>query len=327
MKSEWCTSPFDHLKSYFKDSIPSIILELQGGLSSAKNYKITIDHHDYVLRVLNPSISIEVRQQEANAAMYAGERGIGPHVFYIDSDYNALIMDFVSGKTLDFSVVNDQEKLYSLLQTIKQLHKSTGQFPKGLTVFERIELQVERLKQTEIPFPSKSIQDALSKLKYLKKIFDQEPLVPCHNDLNALNIIFNEDIFKVIDWSDAGMGHVFNDLGFFALVNCMGKEGDCKILNLYLGRVPSKKELDLLRYMKKVNALRIFSKNFPPYEAPIKNEKERAERMNELEKMVWSRNLFGLDHYLDLHIKGQLNSRELVISTALSALRAFLDMD
>jgi thiamine kinase-like enzyme len=223
-------------------------------------------------------------------------------------------------------VINNQEKLKILLQVIKQLHMSTGHFPTGLTVFERIRLQIKQLEEYEIPFPSKSVQNALNKLKYYEKLFESEPLAPCHNDLNALNIIINEDAFKFIDWSDAGMGHAFNDLGFFSLVNCLREEQDCKILDLYLERLPSEKELNLFKHLKIVNTLRIFSNNFSPFELPIKNEAERMERIAELEKILWGRDLFPIRYYLNLHIKGQLNSKELVISTCLSALRTFLEL-
>jgi len=319
-------SPFGYLKDHFKNAIPSNISELQGGLSLSKNYKVSVDHLDYVLRLLHPSVSLEVRKHEIDAAIYAGERGLGPSIVYVDANYNVIIMDFVSGTHLTSLVINNQEKLKILLQVIKQLHMSTGHFPTGLTVFERIRLQIKQLEEYEIPFPSKSVQNALNKLKYYEKLFESEPLAPCHNDLNALNIIINEDAFKFIDWSDAGMGHAFNDLGFFSLVNCLREEQDCKILDLYLERLPSEKELNLFKHLKIVNTLRIFSNNFSPFELPIKNEAERMERIAELEKILWGRDLFPIRYYLNLHIKGQLNSKELVISTCLSALRTFLEL-
>jgi thiamine kinase-like enzyme len=276
--------------------------------------------------LLHPSVFLEVRKHETDAAIYAGERGIGPRVVYVDANYYVIIMDFVSGTHLTSLVINNQEKLKILLQLIKQLHMSTGHFPTGLTVFERVRIQIRQLEGSEIPFPSKSVQNALNKLKYYEKLFENEPLAPCHNDLNALNIIISENVFKFIDWSDAGMGHVFSDLGFFSLVNCLGEEQDSKVLDLYLERLPSKKEFNLFKHMKIVNTLRIFSNNFAPFEPPIKNVEERMERIAELEKILWGSDLFPISYYLNLHVKGQLNRKELVISTCLSALRSFLEL-
>lgn len=317
--------PSDYLAKHFKNSKePLTVVELLGGLSGAKNYKVTVEEKDYVLRVLNPAESIEVRQREVMAAIYAGKRGIGPSILYVADNYNAMIMDFIKGQGLTASLLVDKEKLLAFLQTIQRLHESTGDFPRGWTIFEKIRIQLEELVQSEIPVPIEAVNEALVKLRYIEKIFEEEPLVPCHNDLNALNVIAEGMVFKFIDWTDSGMGYAYNDLGYFVLVNCIGEERHCEILELYLGRFPSEKELHLLKLMTKVNMLRIFASSFPAYEPAIVDIEQRIKRKAQLEEMLWDRDLFPLSYFFDLHMKRQLNGKEAVVALSLSALRSFL---
>lgn len=319
-------NPSDYLTKYFKNSKePLLVVRLLGGLSGAENYKITVEGKDYVLRVLNPAESIEIKQREITAATYAGKRSIGPSILYVSDNCSAMIMDYVKGQTLNPSIIAEKENLQALLQTMKRLHESTGDFPRGWTVFERIGIQLEMLLQSKIPVPTEAVNDALKKLGYIKEIFKDELLVPCHNDLNSLNILVEGKTFKFIDWADSGMDYVFNDLGYFALVNAVKEERHCELLELYLERLPSEQELHLLKLMKKVNMLRIFASNFPAYEPSIADIEQRAKRKAELEEMLWERNLFPLSYFFDLHMKGQLNGREAVVALSLSALRSFLN--
>lgn len=316
----------DYLAEYFKEASDSFTLvELQGGLSSAKNYKVTFEGKDYVLRVLNLSASFERRQEEIKAATCAGVLNIGPYIRYVDHGYNAIIMDFVNGQTLSRSLLKQKEMLRSFIQTMKCLHQYSGEFPKGEIVFEKIKLRLERLKQSEIPFPTEEISSALNMLISIEEKFRAEELVPCHNDLSALNVIEEEGVFKFIDWTGAGMGYIYNDLGFFLLVNGIEEDRYSEILNIYLERVASERELHLLKLMVKVNMLRIFASNFPAYEFPISDKELRIKREAQLREILWDDDLPSLGYFFDLHMNGQLNRRrDVIVAYSLRALRSFV---
>ena len=316
----------DYLAEYFKNK-ELTVTELQGGLSNSKNYKITTKEKDYVLRILNPNSSIEERRQEIAAATYAGELEIGPHIFYEDPIYDAIIMDFVKGETLNPSLLKDKKVLIACLQHIQRLHRSTGNFPQGLTVFERIKSQLKNLKQSEIPAPIEAIDNALLKLCNIEKIFYNHALVPCHNDLNALNVILDRTTVKFIDWTDSGMGYAYNELGYFVLVNQIEEERYDEVLEYYLGVKPSVQEIYLLKLMKKINTLRIFASNFPAYESPVLDLDQRIIRTIQLENLLWDPNLLPVSYFIDMHIKGKLCDKELVVMSALSSLRSFLSDD
>src|ERR1700722_11246575 len=94
------TLPFDdsscmrHLKAYFQTNQSITITTLQGGLSSTKNYKITHNGLEYVLRIFDPAVSAKERQQEMKAAKFAEKLGIAPLIHYVSPGYDAMIMDF-----------------------------------------------------------------------------------------------------------------------------------------------------------------------------------------------------------------------------------------
>ncbi len=318
-------APTDYLAEYFLDSRqPLNVVELFGGLSGAKNYKVTVEGKDYVLRILNPENTIEEKKLEITAATYAGNIGIGPFVYFVADHYLAMIMDFVKGDTLSPELFSNEDKLCVFLQTMKRLHEPTRDFPTGLTVFERIRTQVEKIKQNEIPFPKEAVDNALKKLSHIEEMFKEEMLVPCHNDLNSLNVIAEGAVFKFIDWTDAGMGYAYNDLGYFILVNNIEEKRHCEILNHYLGRLPSEQELLLLKLMKQVSMFRIYTSIFSAFEPSMPDWEMREKRQLELEEMLWEKDLPPVSYYFDLHMKGQLNGDEVIRGLKLSALRSFL---
>ena len=318
-------SPSDYLEKYFNNSKDLEVLELFGGLSGAKNYKITADGNDYVLRILNPQDGLQQRQNEIKAAIHAANLNIGPAIYYVDPHYQAMIMGFVKGLTVNPSVWDDKEKLKSFLQIMRQLHESTHpDFPKGWTLIERTRMQLEKLTSSEVPFPKEAVIKALKKLGKIEEVFKNEPLVPCHNDLNSLNIMIEDLTFKIIDWTDAGFGSCYQDLSGFILMNGKDAENQIEILEIYFGRPPSSRELRKFRLMKEVVVLSIFSASFSGYEAPIQDEQLRFLRGAELERLIWEKDLPSLNYFLDLHAQGKLDGNEMMIDVALCALRSFL---
>lgn len=312
-----------YLTEYFKDFKEFTIVKLQGGTTKAKNYKITTKEKDYVLRILDPNTSSKERHQEIEAAAYAGKLEIGPRIFYTDSNHEAMIMEFVKGETLNPFLLKDKAVLRACLQHMQRLHRSRGSFPQGLTVFERIKLRLQNLKQSSIPFPAKAIDEALTKLCDIEKIFQTHSLVPCHNDLNALNVILEGRAVKFIDWTDAGIGYAYNDLGYFILINQIGEERYEEVLTSYLGVLPSSQEICFLKLMKKVSMLRIFATIFPEHEPAILDLEQRKNRSVQLENLLSDAHLLPISYFIDMHINGKLQGQELIRS-AISSLREFL---
>ncbi|MDP1879783.1 MAG: choline/ethanolamine kinase family protein [Parachlamydiaceae bacterium] len=326
--NEVCGDYNGYLNEFFKNpKEPLIVTTLHGGLSQSQNYKIIADGKSYVLRIFDEATALDERQQEINSAVCAGQQGIGPRIVYIDDYFRAMIMDFVEGQTLTRSVLEDKNILRIFLQSLRQLHFTANHFPTGLTVFDKIRLKIEKINQNGIAAPVNSINNALMKLGEIEKILRQYPLVFCHNDLNALNIIVNGKTVKFIDWTESGMDSPYSDLGFFVLVNLIEEERYNEVLESYFGYISSAQEMYLLKLMRKVSTLRIFASFFSDHEPAILDTNQRIQRSLELEKFLSNDCLLPLNYFIDLHIKGQLTDQKMVIMASLSALREFLQDD
>jgi thiamine kinase-like enzyme len=318
----FCNLDLEHLKAHFQTTQNLTVTKLHGGATGARNYKIKDGQKEYVLRILNPAECLEVRQSEIAAAIFAGEKGIGPRVVYTSSGYDAMIMEFLSGHTVFFSM-DQREKMRVVLTTIRALHESTGTFPRGKTVFERIRVQLHEILSGTRGAPQKKIKEALEKLTSLERLFKNETLVPCHQDLNGLNIIENGGEAKLIDWTNAGQSYAIYDLGYFALLNGIHEADHFEFLSLYFGRSPSIAELKLLKAAKQVATLSLFSSLFHDHEPSIADQDERKKRQLELEERLKSHAFLSLADYIDLHRQGQIHHVETLIDVALAALEEF----
>lgn len=98
------------------------------------------------------------------------------------------------------------------------------------------------------------------------------------------------------------------------------------MLSIYLGHCPSENDIKLLKDGTKVALLRLFSTIFLDVEKPISDEKQRLICQAEIEQII-KESAFPLDHYLDLHSQGLLKTKDLALSSSLSALHSFLHLD
>lgn len=290
-----------HLKAYFQDQ-PLSMVKLTGGLTGASNYKITANGREYVLRILDGKTSLKERKWEIDAASYAEKLGIAPAIYYVSPSYDAFIMEYIQGSSFS------KENLSDTVKAIRTLHTSNAPFPQGQTVFEVIRSRFKTFP--EGPIPSQTLNAALTKLEGLEQQFKGMLLVPSHNDLNALNIMTSPKGIKIIDWTAASMNYAYTDLGFFVLANLIPEDQYPELLLLYLGHCPSENEIKLLKIGKNVAILRVFSNiyfDLKPSEIPKPSH--------------------PLDHYVELHSKGLLNTKDLALALSLSALHSFLCSD
>lgn len=316
-------APGSYLEEHFKVPFEELkTTELSGGLSGSSNYKVEFQGKKYVLRIFSQKESLETRKREVEASLYAARLGIAPKIHYVAPRFEAVLMDFVPGTTLKKIDVEADDQLSKLLQTIRVLHDSTGDYPKGATLFEKVEEELTALLNSDVPLPEVQVRQAIQYLKTIGSVFTGSSLVPCHNDLNALNILVSEGQFKLIDWTDAGMGVFYQDLGYFSLVNQIKDLN--KLLNLYLKREPTADEVEKLNLMRQASKLRLFTTLFAAVEPSLSNPEEKEKRKAEIVRLLQKKQELNLDPYFEMHRQGELNQQETIFSMALTALRSFL---
>lgn len=172
----------------------------------------------------------------------AGDLAIGPQVLYSS---NMLLEEHILGATLyDAKPVDRKAFLSCLVSNFIKLHNYSDkpvEFKTNRDPFEDMELfysaiQDKGLISPELKYVEEKKNEILQALDLfrmnIKKVFDVQFMTPCHNDIQAGNLIFqeNEDglILKFIDWDYSGIGDRFYDLAS-ALNRCFLTEEEINI--------------------------------------------------------------------------------------------------
>ena len=126
-----------------------------------------------------------------------------PEIIDFDKKKNLIIYEYLEG-TNDISNL-DEKFLSKLGRTLKRFHQASIQDAKISTFKEKIGMYKEILINSS---------DAAVKAGF--ELFDRlyedsEDFVFCHNDINASNIFYNNDI-KLIDWEYAGFNLPIYDI-------------------------------------------------------------------------------------------------------------------
>ena len=193
-----------------------IVVEQITGLTN-KNYRVTADCNQYVLRVSRENaekLGIN-REFEFEALTAASNAGIGPEVIHFIKPEGHLLTRWIDGRHWTHQEYRTPENIHLMVQTVKQLH-SLPAIEGTFSPFTRVEAYTQTARQYDVPLPN-DFNDLLVTMNDIKT--DQEKdqsdwLHFCHNDLVAVNYLYSEDRkeITIIDWEFAGMGDIYYDL-------------------------------------------------------------------------------------------------------------------
>lgn len=228
------------------DSRDLTYIPILTGRSAAILSRFDVNDRSYVLRILPSQASHLSRMHEIQLAQYAGVIGIGPKIHFVDPRLEALIMDFIPGRTvlpIDFQNTPQLGQFALLLQ---KLHRSSLQFPVACNPFQRFHNFLEKIKQRGVVLSPKFLQmkrimETIEETLQLHEV----PLVPCHLDLHALNIMMAKDDLFIVDWVNGGLSNPYFDLATFAFFHGLKDLQTSSFLTHYFGRTPSELEWSL----------------------------------------------------------------------------------
>lgn len=171
----------------FKDeNLLSLELLKEQGLCN-KNYILNTSKKSYLVRHLNVNLNIN-RQYEFKNQVLAYEKNISAKIYLLDENNSIMICDYIEGKHKYNLEKND---IKSIANILKKLHNIKN-------AYNKIDLK-EQYKFYDNKFFSKDINIKINKHYDLMNSYTSE-LVLCHGDLNANNILFNNEGIKFIDW-------------------------------------------------------------------------------------------------------------------------------
>jgi thiamine kinase-like enzyme len=265
---------------------------LLGGLSAARNFVFDLHNKSYVIRLLPSSIEIESKMRQISITQNAASIGVGPKVHFVEFNFDAIVMDFILGRTVNFSDYENKENIKMIAGSIQKLHGTELEFPQATSPFERFRTFVIRAHNKKISLP-KSFELAIDTMAKIENVFEIQkiPLVPCHLDLHPLNIMKSENQFLFIDWANGGRSNPYFDLATFAVFNCLSAEQDQLFLTYYFDRQPTQAEHHCFTIAQPVRLLVIAAAYLS---------------LESTEESVFSESSLDLEDFIRLQIEGSL---------------------
>jgi thiamine kinase-like enzyme len=232
---------FDSFSNIDSDNL--IYIPLRGGGSKAALYRFDIGQSSYVLRLLAQQASNFTRMHQIILAKQAGKIRIGPEIHFVDSQMEAMIMNFIPGRTVQQKDFEDCDNLIQFAKFLQKLHSSKESFPVACSPFQRFQNFLLKGKQEKITYPSRFIE-VKTLMEELEATFQLSPVpqVPTHLDLHPLNIMLSEQRFFLVDWVNGGICDPYFDLATFATFQCLDESQTLTFLTHYFERPPNQFE-------------------------------------------------------------------------------------
>lgn len=228
---------------------------LIGGMSKATLYYFDLHERRYVLRLLAPQSN---RPHQILIAQEAGRLGIGPEVHFVDPQLEALIMDFIPGRTVHPSDFVHNDQMIKFAELLRQLHLPSHRFPAARCPFQRFHDFLRKGQEQKLVYPlqmaeAKKCMDQIEAILHLHPV----SLAPAHLDLNSLNIMLSDDRFFLVDWVNGGMSDPYFDLAIFAVFQGLDAAQTQVFLTHYFGHVPTPFEMSRFVILKPVRLFAI----------------------------------------------------------------------
>jgi len=225
----------------------AVFEELGGGITN-RNYKVSVEGSEYVLRMGGAKTSLLGidRAVEYAAGRRAFEVGVGPEVVAFVPEEGWLVARFIAGRPISLEDMRRPEVLGRVAEALRAFHSSApipGRFDAWAVVDGYRSLAVAH--GVEIPEPFARAREVAERIRHAR---GPQPEVPCHNDLLNANFLDDGSI-RIVDWEYAGMGDRFFDLANFSVNHEFSVEEDRRLLEAYFGEARSA-DLGALRLMR-----------------------------------------------------------------------------
>jgi thiamine kinase-like enzyme len=228
------------------EGIPGLVatdhlaIERIGGLTN-RNYKITLGHERYVLRLAGAGTSDYIdRAAEAHNARIAAAAGVNAEVLHLEVESGTMLARYIDGAlTMSEAAFNDLARVERAAQAFRRMHCFPQAFTGRFDVFAQIDEYLGLLRRNDAKIPNG--YDALHKeADVARRVLADRPaaLAPCHNDPLAENFLDAPGRMYLVDWEYAGMNDPMWDLGDLSVEAGFGPEQDEALLHAYFEGAP-----------------------------------------------------------------------------------------
>ncbi len=213
---------------------PVAPVRLAGGISN-DNFLIADGGQKYVVRV-NGDVPVHGvwRGNDATCNRAAAAVGIAPEVHFVAD--NAIVVDFIDGRTFGAEDVTVQANLERILTLVKRTHGAAFHNIRGpvcafwpFRVCRDYALYLREQGSRMIPELDR-LGEANARLERIAGAMD---VVLGHNDLLAANFVDDGERLWLIDWEHAGLSSPLFDLANLASNNGFSEAGETWLLENY----------------------------------------------------------------------------------------------
>lgn len=193
---------------------PRALERLDGGLTNV-NVKVSTPSRVAVVRLSSSDgdlLAIDREAEDANSRSAAAS-GAAPAVLAYLPQHQALVVEWVEGRTLTASDLRDEDMLVRAAQVCRTLH-SGRRFVGDFDMFEvqRRYLRIVQDRGYELPPRYPDLMSQVDRIAAALAVRTEET-VPCNNDLLAANIIDDGDRLWLIDYEYGGNNDPCFELG------------------------------------------------------------------------------------------------------------------
>ena len=214
---------------------PLEIRELPGGLTN-HNYRVRTATHDVVVRLSSTEtdlLSVD-REHEWLNSRAAATAGVGAPVVEYLPGKGVLVVAFLPGIT--YTAEDVEANLPRLAAALRRLHRG----PPFVSRFDMFDVQrsyAAVVAARRMPLPN-GYDDLASTVARVEQALRRrpEPLVSCHNDLLAANVLDDGGDLRIIDYEYSGMNEPSFELGNLACESHLDREALGQLVASYSGR-------------------------------------------------------------------------------------------
>jgi thiamine kinase-like enzyme len=212
------------------------VTPLPGGLTNT-NYRVRTDTGlDVVVRVSAPETALlgVDRHAEHVNTLAAAAAGVGAPVLDYLEGRGVMVVEFLPGRTwTDADVAANLPRLAVALQRLHGGPAFVGRF--DMFALRRRYLAIVREHGFRMPAGYVALEPFADRLEQVLAL-SPEPLVPCHNDLLAANVLDDGGELRIIDYEYSGLNEPSFELGNAMAEARLGEEPLARLCAAYYGR-------------------------------------------------------------------------------------------
>lgn len=226
-----------------KESEITDIYPIKAGLTNS-SFAFTCNGTKYVYRHPGAGTQNYInRASEAASMAVARKLGLDKTFIYIDEKEGFKISYFIEDvKTLDY---HNEEQVKTAMAMIRKLHSHKVDTGFGFDIWDEIDKFEKRLADTSRNDFS-DMHELHNAIVTLHKYADEDGVEKClcHCDTYDPNFLIDKDgNMSLIDWEYSGMADPAGDIGTFIVCSDYTVQEADRVIEYYLGRKPSDKEL------------------------------------------------------------------------------------